>query len=59
MFNFVLWCGRSLPPAQDEFQKDVKSGMMDVVQHQREGMGGNDRYYFNLLFSTVSYYISA
>ena len=44
VFNFVLWYGRSLPPAQDEFQKDVKSGMMDVVPHQCEGMGGNDRY---------------
>ena len=44
MFNFFLWYGRSLPPAQDEFQKDVKSGMMDVVPHQCEGMGGNDRY---------------
>ena len=44
VFNFVLWCGRSLPPAQDEFQKDVKSGMMDVVPHQCEGVGVNDRY---------------
>ena len=44
VFSFVLWYGRSLPPAQDEFKKYVRSDMMDVVPHQSEGMGGNDRY---------------
>lgn len=44
VFNFVLWYGRSLPPAQDEFKKDVRGGMMDVIPRQCEGAGGNDRY---------------
>ena len=39
MVNFVLWYVRSLPPAQDEFKKDVRGGMMDVVPHQCEGAG--------------------